>query len=118
MTSTSTHFNPANQLMHEIKQLASEIHGTPAWAHFPRWYNNGQSMWTESSSGGRTLTVNFETGQVVIPQWKDGGRTEDMPAHWADLHRGSLFNKADGSAVHPELFAAAMAQDGWKTARA
>jgi len=110
-------FSPANQLLHEVKQLASEIHGTPAHCHFPRWYNNGQSMWTESSSGSRTLTVNFGTGKVEVPGWKDGGSTLDMPAHWADLHQGSLFNR-DGSAVHPDLFAAAQAQEGWKLARA
>jgi hypothetical protein len=110
-------FSPANQLLHEVKELASEIHGTPAWAHFPRWYSNGASMWTESSSGSHTLTVNFKTGKVLVPSWKDGGRELEMPAHWNDLWLGSQFNRQDGSAVYPDKFDEASAQEGWKRAR-
>ena len=111
----TTHFAPGNQLLFEARELASEIHGTPAWAHFPRWYRNGESMWLESSSGSRTLTIDFTTGKVIVPEWKDGGREQDMPASWDDLWLGSLFYKHDGSAVHPDKFASASAQTGWQT---
>lgn len=107
-------FSPANQLTHEVRELAAEIHGTPGHSHFPRWYRTGGTMWLESSGGSRTLTVDFEKGQVIVPEWRDGGGTQDMPAHWADLYLGSLFNSADGSAVHREQFDAAMAQTGWQ----
>ena len=110
-------FSPANQLTHEIREYGARVHEhTPAWAQFPRWWSNGGALWLESSSGSRLLTVRFDTEEIIVPSWKAGGRTEPMPSHWADLYLGSLFDRADGSALHPEKFAAAMAQDGWKGA--
>jgi len=111
------HFSPANQLTHEVRELAAEIHGTPAWAHFPRWYRSGGSLWLESSSGSRTLTVDFDRGVIRLPEWtRSGERERQIPDSWLELYRGSLFHR-DGSAIDPEAFAAASAQDGWKAAR-
>jgi len=105
MTETQTKpqrtiFSPANQLLDEAKTLCSEIH--PGTFSFPRWYTNGTSLWLESSSGSRLMTVDFAKGVVRVPQWKverDGVPAEQpIPAHWVYFHTGSMFTP-DGEAV-------------------
>ncbi len=103
-------FSPANQLLDEAKALSAEVHaGTPH--SFPRWYRDGSSLWLESSSGSRLLTVNFVTRQIILPTWKverDNVAAPSWPAGWDALYRGSLFHR-DGSAVDTEAFVAAQA---------
>lgn len=67
MTETQTKpqrtiFSPANQLKDEVKALCQEIH--PGAFSFSRWYTNGTSLWLESSSGSRLMTVDFTKGVV------------------------------------------------------
>lgn len=112
------HFSPANQLLHEARELGASIHtGTPAWAHCPKWYTRGGQMWLSSLSGSRLLTIDFNAEEVRVPDWKverDGGPAVlPLPEGWAAMYRGSLFNP-DGSAHDREAFDAASALDGWK----
>lgn len=110
-------FSPANQLTHEIKEMASSIYEIPYHCFFPRWYTNGSAIWLESSSGSNLMTVNFHSGKVVLPGWlvvEDGvEKTWDVPKLWKRMHSGSLFN-ADGSAVNLIDFDWASSLNGWK----
>lgn len=119
MIATGAVFSPANALLFYAKQLCAEIH--PGTFSFPRWRTDGTRLWLESSSRSTLLTIDFQNGQVRVPDWKcerdNAPAVFPIPDGWMELHAGSLFDRTTGDALDREAFDKAMADESWKGGR-